>query len=930
MNNSFSGWTWQRFDPKVNFDWSGAPGGPVPANGFSVRWSGLVEGLAADSYTFEVETTAGVRLTVDGNVLIDRLTYSGGATKWTGTAALAPGVKTPIQLDARDNGGRTLVRLRWSSANTALDFIPQSQLYPNTTQRGALVTYLDNASRTLTQLEPDISENWGGNAPAPGINADNFTSTWNALVEAPVSGALQWCLDSEDGVVFSVDGVTLLTTASAYNNCLASMPVTAGRKYAVRIVHTEGTGNAKLKLGWQMSGTFNREDVPSARIFPPSTWNPPTNGLSVTWYDTADFGGPTLPSNPTNPQGYGTFVPNIDWDFGTNRLNYGASITDSDNWSARFTGRLVPACKGVHEFQVYADDSARLWLNGQRVLRVTSFGTATGALWLDDAKTYDFKLDWHEATGGAGVVVSWKPTCKGATAFSVIPATSYLPTGDTTVAGYVRNGGDNGNGSSYWAWQTPDTVGAPPVDVTSSSPGNWGLGNTVMMVPSFAPNGEGLVFVDGDSAMNAGWRKGLSTLEFDQAGKMFKNRRSIVNHWPSGDVIKWPVFESDSRSVMYQTTAPGEYCCRNGWTLYGYMGPTNYFEDPGRLWSVDSRAATPTPVLLSKLNDGERVEDKNKSYQPTMLPGAASGYRWAVFTSTRPYGNVLNLPNVQHNYSDVNSYTAMTNYAQIQSQLWVSAIDDVTSGNTDRSHPAFWLPNQAYNESASSGYLNERAYWVAESCRPVGTERASLCDVDEDCCGGTASPRTAICKVDVPLTIPVTRHCANVPTVGTCTPVDGACATDADCCLGTVCSSGACTAPPPLARYEPANLTRTYESSCGRGKATAWRFFDWQTETPGDSSVEVYAESQDDVTQFNTLPVAPAAVAIGSVVKVATIRGAANTTWVGRDVGALLDEAEIRHGKYLMITLRFVPGDDGVTTPLLKTWRQAYSCLDVE
>ena len=119
------------------------------------------------------------------------------------------------------------------------------------------------------------------------------------------------------------------------------------------------------------------------------------------------------------------------------------------------------------------------------------------------------------------------------------------------------------------------------------------------------------------------------------------------------------------------------------------MGPTNYYEDPGRLWSVDTQAAPPTPVALTKLNSGEQATDANKSYQPTMLPVAVGGYRWVVFTSTRPYGNTINLASIQQDFSDTTSYatasyTPMTNTSDIQSQLWVAAIDDSPSGG-DRS-----------------------------------------------------------------------------------------------------------------------------------------------------------------------------------------------------------------------------------------------------
>ena len=183
------------------------------------------------------------------------------------------------------------------------------------------------------------------------------------------------------------------------------------------------------------------------------------------------------------------------------------------------------------------------------------------ALWLDQG-LHDIKFDHREDYGGAQISLRWRAECMPQTTFSPIPSANFYPAGDAGTAGYVRSGGDNGNDRGYYVWQTPSAAGNPSVDVTSQGAGRWGLGTTVMMVPSFAPDASKLVFIDGDSGGGNGWRKGLSTFQFDQAGKMFKNRKTIVSTWPTGDVLKWPVFESDSRSVIYQATVPADMCCR--------------------------------------------------------------------------------------------------------------------------------------------------------------------------------------------------------------------------------------------------------------------------------------------------------------------------------------------------------------------------------
>jgi hypothetical protein len=938
--NDWTGSSWRRIDAHPDFYWTASPGGPIPANAFSAVWNGSVEGYFTESHTFEVQTTVGVRLTVGGTVLFDKLTNSGAAT-YTGTANLTKGAQTTIKLELQDkNGQDPKVQLYWSSTSLAKQLIPQSQLFPANGQRGALVVYTDPAGHTITRLESDMAYDWGSGQPAKGtsvaaqnIDAD-FSSSWDALVEAPVTGTATWCINSDEGYTVKVGATTVLgptasSTSNAYVCGATTTAVTAGTKYAVHVDHKDTSGDARMKLAWKFN-TFitTTEDIPSARIYPPASWAVPTSGLSASFYDTMDF-GLSPPQNASTPQAFATYVPNLDWDWGGDRFAYGKAMTDADSISGRFTGRLQPACTGVHQFEVYADDTTNIWIGGERLISTDSWGTRYAARWLDSSLLYDFKVDWTENGGGAGIRLKWKPACNAAASYTVIPTANFKPTGDTTLNGYIRQGGDNGNGYSYVAWQTPDTVGAAPVDVTSQSPGNWGLGQSVMMVPAFSPDAKKLVFVDGDSATNAGWRKGLSTFDFDQTNKLFKNRRQMVNNFPYGDVIKWPTYESDSKSVIYQTTTPGDMCCRKPWTLYGYMGPTNYFEDPGRLWSIDTSAASPAPVLLSKLNDGERTVDKNKSYQATMLPNPTGGYRWAVFTSTRPYGNTINLPAVQQDYSNVNSYTAMTNTSELQSMLWVSAIDDTVSANTDRSHPAFFLPNQAYSESGSS-ILNERAYWVTEACRAAGNTAASACDVDEDCCGGTAMPKTGVCRIDTPITSPPTRHCATVPPANACFAEGAACTQTSDCCFGNPCVANVCTKPPALPAYYADNFVRMYTSECGKGTFPVWRFFDWKAETPNSTTLEIYAESVDDPATFHTVPIAPTAVAITGVVKIATISGATIAGWVGEDVGAKLKAAGYPQRKYVMITIRFIPNATNTATPKLSDWRQAYSCPPAE
>jgi hypothetical protein len=927
-NAAFGGWEWRRTDPKLDFDWAtAAPGGPLPA-AFSVAWTGEVQAFTSESYTFELQTSGGVRLALGGNVVIDELANAANKT-FTATVPLTRGQKTAIALSFADTSANAAVALRWSTPTITKHLVPQTQLYPADGWHGVLATYYDHDDFTLPfsseRLESNIDANWGDAGPRPMPNAhnDHWSAVFTGQLQAPATGNLQICARSDDDVVISVGGVQRRSATGVSDGCSAAFAVTEGTKYDLEVRFRELTGDAYLTLSWAMAGVFARETVPSERLTPPAGWTPPSHGLSVSYYDTADFNA-SLGSNAAVAAS-SRIEANADLTWDVYRPEFSSALTSSDTFSSRFTGRLDAPCSGLYEFEVFGDDGGRLWLDDLRVVHLWSYGTQRGALWLD-AGLHDLKLEHRDDTGSANVNLRWRAACMNVTDFTPIPTANLYPTGDRGTGGYVLAGGDNGNDRGYFVWQTPTSAGSPSVDVTNDSAGRWGLGASVMMVPSFAPDASKLVFIDGDSAAGNGWRKGLSTFDFDQGAKTFRNRKTIVSTWPNGDVMKWPVFESDSRSVIYQATVPADVCCRKtDWTKYGYMGPTNYFEDPGRLYSVDTQAATPVPVELAKLNRGERALDRNKSYQPTMLPQASAGYRWAVFTSTRPYGNTLNLQG-QQDFSSTSAYQYISEYAKIQSMLWVAAIDDVPSGSSDRSHPAFFLPNQNFSETAANGFLNERAFWVTEACRPPGTGAGSSCDVDEDCCGGASG--SAACRIDSPVSIPPTRHCFKLPDAGKCVMPGNACVSSEECCKGAVCDDGVCVKPPALAKYAPANFERIYEAACEAGQKPDWTFFEYKASVPAvGGAIEFYAESSDVKSELRTLPAFPAPINLEGVALIGSEPPPGDLTkWRTLPLDAALKAAQVVERRYLKITMRLVPNQSGIAAPVLMEFRQSFSC----
>ena len=118
-----------RVDPTVNFNWdTGSPDPSIAADAFSVRWTGQVQPLFSQTYTFYTYSDDGARLWVNGVQLVDNWTVH-PPTVDTGTISLVAGQKYDIKLEYFENAGGAVSMLSWSSASQATQIIPTSQLY---------------------------------------------------------------------------------------------------------------------------------------------------------------------------------------------------------------------------------------------------------------------------------------------------------------------------------------------------------------------------------------------------------------------------------------------------------------------------------------------------------------------------------------------------------------------------------------------------------------------------------------------------------------------------------------------------------------------------------------------------------------------------------------------------------------------------------
>ena len=84
----------------------------------------------------------------------------------------------------------------------------------------------------------------------------------------------------------------------------------------------------------------------------------------------------------------------------------------ADDFSARWTGKLVPAMTGKYRFGATADDGVRVYLDGKLIAQDWTEhapATVTGEVTLEAGKSYDIKMEYYESKIGAVAKLVWQP-----------------------------------------------------------------------------------------------------------------------------------------------------------------------------------------------------------------------------------------------------------------------------------------------------------------------------------------------------------------------------------------------------------------------------------------------------------------------------------------------------------------------------------------
>lgn len=194
-----------RDDAAINFQWGfGSPlAGTVNNDDFSVRWTRNLL-LEAGTYRFSVTVDDGVRLWVNGQLLLDR--WQSQPLTTLQNEIVVVGGSVPVRMEYFEQKDNATAVLTWEKVSAGTT--PPLPLAPAVVNWNA--SYYNNFSLdgapVAQRVDPQIHFTWGSSSPIPNVlPADNFSVRWNKELALP-AGNYAFTTTVEGGVRLYVNG----------------------------------------------------------------------------------------------------------------------------------------------------------------------------------------------------------------------------------------------------------------------------------------------------------------------------------------------------------------------------------------------------------------------------------------------------------------------------------------------------------------------------------------------------------------------------------------------------------------------------------------------------------------------------------------------------------------------------------------------------
>ena len=232
------------------------PGSLVGSNHFAVHWTGSVQPQFNETYNFITTADDGVRLFINGQLLINDWVSKTNATSRTNSISLAAQQFYTIELDYYQETNNASVALAWSSLSTSLSVVPQTQLYPftNPPPTVAIAAPLTGASYTAAASVTISADADAPNNPINGVSFYANNVFLGSVSAAPYTlTATGLAAGSYALTAVAMDGSGLSSTSAVVN---ITVNIGSGLPYGL-------ASNAPVKAFLNLPTTYAGGSIPA-------------------------------------------------------------------------------------------------------------------------------------------------------------------------------------------------------------------------------------------------------------------------------------------------------------------------------------------------------------------------------------------------------------------------------------------------------------------------------------------------------------------------------------------------------------------------------------------------------------------------------------------------------------------------------------------
>jgi beta-N-acetylglucosaminidase/single-stranded DNA-binding protein len=232
---------------------SGSPAAGIPADHFSAKYV-TAKQIAAGDYIFHAKADDGVRVYIDGKLIVDRWT-PGSFQEDAVKVQIADRTDAPsgqqdvhwVQVEYNEISGGSKLEVFLEPFQTAIDNSWVAEYYPNETLSGNPI--VKGGSNSVSKIS-DINFNWQSGSPGLSIPADHFSARFTKKVSM-ASGTYQFNATADDGVRVLVDNQPVIDSwrDSAGDLRTCKMAVTQGT-HTITVEYYENSGGASLAFNY--------------------------------------------------------------------------------------------------------------------------------------------------------------------------------------------------------------------------------------------------------------------------------------------------------------------------------------------------------------------------------------------------------------------------------------------------------------------------------------------------------------------------------------------------------------------------------------------------------------------------------------------------------------------------------------------------------